>query len=236
VEQTALRHLVARVQRSARLRERMRARVTRVLGMLRDAALDADRRILRRDPELLADWRAVVESRSPLASVHSVFLLTVDELVAALRATYVELTPLVRARRAELARDQARPDPPTTFVGSPPPLVLPPWGGDVMRGLAASAGVVEGRARVLLVEDEMGSLEPGEILVVHTTDVGWTPLFLVAAGVVTELGGPLSHAAVVAREFGVPSVVNVAAATHAIRTGDLLRVDGDRGVVERLPG
>jgi pyruvate,water dikinase len=236
LEQTILRHLVARTQRSARLRERMRAWVTRVLGMLREAALDADRRILRRDSELQTDWRALVESGSALASVRSVFFLTIDEVVATLRASHMDLAPLVRARRAELARDRARPDPPATFVGSPPPLVLPPWGGDVMRGLAASAGVVEGRARVLLREDEMDSLQPGEILVVHTTDVGWTPLFLVAAGVVTELGGPLSHAAVVAREFGVPSVVNVGAATHAIRTGDMLRVDGDRGLVERLRG
>ena len=101
----------------------------------------------------------------------------------------------------------------------------------MMRGLAASPGVVEGRARVLVREDEMDALQPGEILVVHTTDVGWTPLFLVAAGIVTELGGPLSHAAVVAREFGVPSVVNVGGATRAVRTGDLLRVDGDRGIV-----
>jgi pyruvate,water dikinase len=80
----------------------------------------------------------------------------------------------------------------------------------------------------------MGLLQPGEILVVHATDVGWTPLFMVAAGVVTELGGALSHAAIVARELGVPSVVNVASATLALHTGDLLRVDGDRGVVERL--
>ncbi|MDP9000090.1 MAG: PEP-utilizing enzyme, partial [Myxococcota bacterium] len=234
LEQTILRHLVARAQRSARLRERMRAWVTRVLGMLREAALDADRRLLRRDPELGADWRGLIETGSRLASVRAVFFLTIDEVVVALRASHVDLAPLVRSRRAELARDRARPDPPATFVGAPPPLVLPPRGGEVLRGLAASAGVVEGPARVLLREDEMDALQPGEILVVHTTDVGWSPLFLVAAGVVTELGGPLSHAAVVAREFGVPSVVNVAGATHAIRTGDVLRVDGDRGVVERV--
>jgi pyruvate,water dikinase len=234
VEQTIVRHLVARAQRSARLRERMRAWVTRVLGMLREAALDADRRLLRRDPELDADWRRLVEAGSPLAAVRSVFFLTVDEVVAALRASRADLVPLVRSRRAELARDQGRPDPPATFVGAPPPVVLPPWGGDVLRGLPASAGIVEGRARVLLREGEMDALLPGEILVVHTTDVGWTPLFLVAAGIVTELGGPLSHAAIVAREFGVPSVVNVVGATRAIRTGDVLRVDGDRGVVERV--
>jgi phosphohistidine swiveling domain-containing protein len=234
LEQTLVRHLVARAQRSARLRERMRAWVTRMLGMLRSAALDSDRRLLRRDPDLDADWRTLVEASSPLASVRSVFFLTIDEVVEALRAPRVEMAALVLSRRAEYARDQARPDPPATFVGAPPPVVLPPASGDVIRGLAASAGVVAGRARVLLSSDQMDELQPGEVLVVHTTDVGWTPLFLVAAGIVTELGGPLSHAAVVAREFGVPSVVNVVGATRAIRTGDMLRVDGDRGVVERL--
>jgi pyruvate,water dikinase len=214
----------------------MRAWVTRVLGMLRDAALDADRRLLRRDAELEADRRALAASGSPVGAVRAVFLLTIDEVVGALQSPRGDLAPLVRSRRAELARDQARPDPPATFVGSPPPVVMPPSGGDLLRGLPASAGVVQGRARVVLRENEMDTLLPGEILVVHTTDIGWTPLFLVAAGVVTELGGPLSHAAVVAREFGVPSVVNVVGATRAIRTGDTLRVDGDRGLVERLRG
>jgi pyruvate,water dikinase len=234
VEQTLLRHLVTRAQRAARLRERMRSWVTRVLGMLREAALDADRRLLRGDPDLDADWNALAASGSDLANVRSAFFLTIDELVASLRAPLGDLAPLVRARRAEFARDLARPDPPATFVGAPPPVLLPPSGGTVLRGLPASPGIVEGRARVILREDEMDALQPGEILVVHTTDVGWTPLFLVAAGVVSELGGPLSHAAVVAREFGVPSVVNVMGATRGIRPGDVLRVDGDRGTVERL--
>jgi pyruvate,water dikinase len=234
LEQTLVRHLVARAQKAARLRERMRTWVTRVLGMLREAVLDADRRLLRLCPDLESDHRALVAGGSPLASVNAAFFLTIDELVSALRASRTDLAPLVRARRAELARDQARPDPPPTFTGAPPPVELPASGGDTLRGLPASAGVVEGRARVLAGVGSMGELEPGEVLVVHATDVGWTPLFLLAAGVVTELGGPLSHAAVVAREFGVPSVVNVAGATRAIRTGDRVRVDGDRGIVERL--
>ena len=79
---------------------------------------------------------------------------------------------------------------------------------------------------------DLDAVCPGEVLVARTTDIGLSPLFLVAAAVVTELGGPLSHAAVVAREYGVPAVVNVAGATIAIRTGDLVRVDGDRGTVE----
>ncbi len=235
IEQTLVRHLVARAQKAARLRERMRAWVTRVLGMIRDVALDADRRLLRLSPELADDFRGLERVGSPLAQVHSVFLLTVDEIATALRSSRRDLAPLVRARRAELARDLSRPDPPPTFVGLPPALLLPPAGGHVLSGIAASSGVVEGRARVLMSPGQMTELSPGEILVVHTTDVGWTPLFLLAAGVVTELGGPLSHAAVVAREFGVPSVVNVERATLAIKTGDRLRVDGDRGTVELLP-
>ncbi|MBX3223399.1 MAG: phosphoenolpyruvate synthase [Labilithrix sp.] len=244
-QQTAVRHLVARAQKAARLRERMRTWVTRVLGMIRDVALDADRRLLRLVPELAHDWAALKAGpasqprtwgaeASSLATIHTVFFLTVDEVVQALRASRTDLGPLVRARRAELARDQARPDPPRTFIGAPPPVQLPPSGGAVLRGTAASSGIVEGDARVLLSASQMSELLPGEILVVHTTDVGWTPLFCIAAGVVTELGGPLSHAAVVARELAVPSVVNVDGVTRALKTGDRIRLDGDAGVIERL--
>jgi phosphohistidine swiveling domain-containing protein len=234
-EQTLVRHLITRVQKAARRREQMRTQVTRVLGMLREVALDADRRLLRLVPELARDWKELRASGSPLAATHTVFFLTVDEVVNALRASRTDLAPLVRARRAEYMRDQARPDPPATFIGTPPSVQLPPAGGDVMKGTGASSGVVEGNARVLLSAAQMSELLPGEILVVHTTDVGWTPLFCIAAGVVTELGGPLSHAAVVARELGVPSVVNVDGVTRALKTGDRVRLDGDRGIVERLP-
>jgi pyruvate,water dikinase len=223
VEQTALRHLVARAQKAARMRERMRGWVTRVLGLIREVLLDADRRLLRLMPELATS-----------GSIPSVFFLTVDEVVGALRNARADLAPLVRLRRAEYARDLARPDPPVTFVGAPLTAQPPPTSGEVLRGTPASSGVVEGRVRVLLSAD-MSDFQPGEILVVRTTDVGWTPLFLLATGVLTELGGALSHAAIVAREFGVPSVVNVPGVTRLLRTGDRVRVDGDHGTIERLP-
>jgi phosphoenolpyruvate synthase/pyruvate phosphate dikinase len=112
---------------------------------------------------------------------------------------------------------------------------LPPSAAPRLSGLAASPGVVEGRARVIGAgADPATALMPGEILVARTTDIGMSPLFLVAAGVVTELGGPLSHAAIVAREYSVPCVVNVDAVTLSVRTGERLRVDGDRGIVEKL--
>lgn len=232
VEQSLVRHLVARAQKAARLRERMRAWVTRVLGMLRGVALAANARLCRLCPELVLLDGTPVSAAAP--AIESVFFLTLEEILDTLSQTRSDFVPLVRARRAEYARDLARPDPPATFTGFPPPLVLPPAAGPSIEGTAASPGVVEGPARVLRSIDAMDELEPGEILVVHSTDVGWTPLFLVAAGVVTELGGPLSHAAIVAREFGVPSVVNAAGATVILRTGDRVRVDGDRGRVEKL--
>ncbi len=231
-EQTAMRHITLRAQKAARLRERMRGWVTRVLGTMRHVALDADRRLARLMPELAEDTRAL--AGTPVGAIAPVFFLTVEEITQVLRSARTDLAPVVRLRRAEYARDLGRPDPPATFTGAPSSVLLPPSGASTLRGLPAGAGVVEGRARVLHGPSEIGQLQPGEILVVHTTDVGWTPLFLVAAGVVTELGGPLSHAAVVARELGVPSVVNVEGITRVVRTGERLRVDGGSGTVERL--
>ena len=82
--------------------------------------------------------------------------------------------------------------------------------------------------------EDGGALEAGEILVTTVTNVGWTPLFPRAAAVVTDVGAPLSHAAIVARELGIPAVVGCGNATMRIRTGDRLRVDGARGTVEIL--
>ena len=216
-----VRKLVDYSHRFTRLRERMRSWVTRVLGLIRTVALDIDRRLVRLDPTL---------------SPGGVFFCTSEELIFALSSGRADVGSMVRLRRAEHARDEARPDPPMTFIGRPPPAALPPAEGVRLYGLPASGGVVEGRARVLPPGTAgLDAVGTGEILVSRTTDVGLTPLFLVAAAVVTELGGPLSHAAVVAREYGVPAVVSVAGATTAIKTGDRLRVDGDRGIVERLP-
>ncbi len=99
-----------------------------------------------------------------------------------------------------------------------------------LSGTPASAGTVTARARVIL--DPQGAhLEPGEILVAPSTDPGWTPLFLTAGGLVMEMGGPNSHGAVVAREYGIPAVVGVPDATARIATGDAVTVDGAAGTV-----
>jgi len=93
---------------------------------------------------------------------------------------------------------------------------------------------VEGRVQRIDSPDEGGRLQLGEILVTSTTNVGWTPLFPRAAAVVTDIGGSLSHAAIVARELGIPAVVGCGDATSRLQTGDRVLVDGRRGVVEIL--
>ncbi|WP_327085451.1 PEP-utilizing enzyme [Nonomuraea sp. NBC_01738] len=100
----------------------------------------------------------------------------------------------------------------------------------VLSGMAGAAGRATGRARVIL--DPAGAhIEPGEILVAPTTDPGWTPLFLTTAGLVTETGSPVAHGPTVAREYGIPAVICVRDATRAIRTGQLITIDGAAGTV-----
>ncbi len=104
----------------------------------------------------------------------------------------------------------------------------------ILRGFAGSPGVVEGMVRVLQTPGEGHQLVTGEILVANTTNVGWTPLFPRAAAIITDVGAPLSHAAIVARELGIPAVVGTGDATRRLRTGDRVRVHGGQGVVEVL--
>jgi pyruvate,water dikinase len=100
--------------------------------------------------------------------------------------------------------------------------------------MAVSPGVVEGRARVVLDPDSGIDIEPGEILVCETTDPSWASYFLVAGALVIDIGGAMSHGAIVAREMGIPCVINTRAGTAAIATGDLLSVDGGAGTVRVL--
>lgn len=220
VEHALVGALVSRWRRLVRLRERMRVWMARTLGMLRVVALDVDRRMRRLDPSLPPD---------------AAFFCTMDELASAVRRARTDLGPLIRMRQARHAYEAALPDAPETFSGAPPPLVLPPTGGTVLHGTGASGGSVVGTARVVGPTGRGArELRPGEVLVLRAPDVGLSPLFLVAGAVVAELGGALSHGAVVAREYGTPAVFGVRGLVTGVRTGERLRVDGDLGVVERL--
>ncbi|MBL8126668.1 MAG: hypothetical protein JNM64_03455 [Chloroflexia bacterium] len=114
------------------------------------------------------------------------------------------------------------------FFGGPPQISETPG---QLKGTPGSRGTVTGVARVARTLDDARHLEPGEILVAITTMPPWTPLFGIASAVVTETGGPLSHCAIVAREYGIPAVVGAAGATRAIQTGQEITVDGSGGLV-----
>jgi pyruvate,water dikinase len=102
---------------------------------------------------------------------------------------------------------------------------------DVLKGVAASPGQISAPARVLHGPEDFHQMQPGDILVAEITTPAWTPLFAMAAGVVTDVGGPLSHGSIVAREYGIPAVLGTGVATQRIRSGQVISVDGDAGLV-----
>jgi pyruvate,water dikinase len=105
---------------------------------------------------------------------------------------------------------------------------------NIIIGAAGSAGRIEGIVRRLDRSEDGDRLQDGEVLVTVQTDIAWTPLFLRASAIITDVGAPLSHAAIVARELGIPAVVGCGDATMRLKTGDKVRVDGGRGMVEVL--
>ncbi len=104
--------------------------------------------------------------------------------------------------------------------------------GNLIMGIGASPGRVTGTARVICGPEEFALMKPGDILVAKITTPAWTPLFALASGVVTDVGGPLSHSSIVAREYGVPAVLGTGEATRRIRSGQRVTVDGGSGVVK----
>nr|WP_217500760.1 PEP/pyruvate-binding domain-containing protein [Arthrobacter sp. C9C5] len=169
-----------------------------------------------------------------LTDADDVFFLDLIEVRDGLAGS--PLQHLVAERRAAYARELGRRHIPRVLLsdGTEPEALQAGAAGagtpGVLTGTPASAGTVTGTARVIL-EPQGARLEPGEILVAPSTDPGWTPLFLTAGGLVMEMGGPNSHGAVVAREYGIPAVVGVPDATSLIVTGQAVTVDGAAGTV-----
>jgi pyruvate,water dikinase len=146
--------------------------------------------------------------------------------------------------RKKLRQAEGRVMPPTqippsdTYMGIPVDVFVPGEGsteGDRLKGVGASAGKVTGTAYVLHGPEDFDLMEQGGILVAKLTTPAWTPLFAMAGGVVTDIGGPLSHGSIVAREYGIPAVLGTGAATRLIESGQQITVDGDAGYVILLP-
>lgn len=220
---------LAEVAHLAQQREAARSEITRVMGVIRAFALRA------------GELTGIGED---------VFHLTIDELVAVLGGDESACRYLP-ARKETYARYRALPPYPPVISGRFDPfhwaadphrrgdvydahtsLPAPASTSGVITGSAGAAGVVEGVVRRIDRAEDGHLLRPGEILVTVTTNVGWTPLFPRAAAIVTDVGAPLSHAAIVARELGIPAVVGCTDATMRLATGDRVRVNGGSGTVE----
>jgi pyruvate,water dikinase len=221
-----LRREIDKVGPAARLREAVRDEVTRFLWVEREWALRT----------------------GELAGIgDDIFLLTIDEVLDLL-AGDEEAKAFIPARKETYSGYRQLPPYPMVIRG---PFDAYRWAAvpdrrsdiydatatapvstsSTISGFAGATGCVEGPVRILDGPEQGEQLEPGEILVAVTTNVGWTPLFPRAAAVITDVGAPLSHAAIVARELGIPAVVGCGSATTRLRNGDRVRVDGGKGIV-----
>jgi pyruvate,water dikinase len=164
-----------------------------------------------------------------------VFFFSTSELSAFIAEPSVSAVEHALARRSALDYQQQL-EFPEISVGLPQPMEPQPVDivDGVLQGRPASRGVVEGIVRVAHTLEEAAALEPGEILVTPITDIGWTPYFSLIGGLVTDLGSSVSHGAVIAREYGLPCVVNTRQATRFLETGSRVWLDGDTGTVTLL--
>jgi pyruvate,water dikinase len=217
-----LRPALRLARRYQTLREELRVTVARANRILRRALLALGRR---------------AAAAGVLAVADDVFWLTAGESERLRRGQL----PADEARRAVAARRRhalrfRNWDPPSLLGAEPARAAAGAHDGAVLAGVPCSSGVVRGRVAVLRRLESVGSVEPGAILVLKHGNPGWTPAFVVASALVTEEGGLLSHSSVIARERGLPTVINVPGATEVLSDGQLVEVDGGRGVVTLLDG
>ncbi len=219
VRRRLFRWLVRVVEERLPLREAVKFYMLIGLAHVRDLYLEVARRMV---------------ARGTIDKPEDFFFLSIPEIeeltAGKLDAPWIQAD--IPKRRREFAR-QMRANPPLVMRSDGKPVLKPQPGGEVLRGTPVSWGTAKGAARILLDPGDGAHLRKGEILVAPFTDPGWTPLFLTAGGLVMEIGGVMSHGAVVAREYGIPAVVGVKDATRLLRDGELIEVDGATGEIRR---
>ncbi|NJO07941.1 MAG: hypothetical protein HC876_21830, partial [Chloroflexaceae bacterium] len=211
--------LLREAQRYTRLREVAKHHLLHIIGVGRDILVRAGHSLTHQEA---------------LAHPDDIFYLELDQMIDGLQHITNDLTGQVQQARLRQARYRQF-EPADVFVGDVPCYTSQPLhqhgDGLLLRGVASSPGRVTGQARVLRDPAEGSALKPGEILVCPTTDSAWIPLFFRASGLVVEVGGVLSHGAIIARELGIPTVTNVRGATSQVESGQVITVDGGSGTV-----
>jgi pyruvate,water dikinase len=216
--------LTQRARRTAALREAGKSALVELVTPLRRVMLEAGRRLA---------LAGVLEDANDIS-----YLVRADlEALARDEWQGRGAQALVRMRRAQREAQLAAAAPPDLIAEAGAPIrasarISEHRGRDTLRGVAASGGQARGPARLIRHPAQAAHLQQGDVLVAPTTDPGWTPLFLRASALVTEVGGYLSHGAIVAREYGLPAVVNVAGVA-SLHDGEVITVDGDTGLIYR---
>jgi len=223
VRRLAFRLLLAKAQNAVKLCQLSKDRAIRACHPARRLVLSIGQR-----------WA----NRGWLNTADDVFFLTFPDLQAVIDAgdpvsAGLNLKALVRGRRVAFEWWHLRPAPAVIDADG---IALgkdagPAVSQDALEGIAVSAGIVRGRVRIVHRPAEALASEAGDILVTRSMDAGWTAVFPLIAGLVTEIGGQLSHSAILAREYGLPAVFNVSNATSRLRDGQQITIDGSRGLV-----
>ncbi|MEH1982935.1 MAG: glycerol-3-phosphate acyltransferase [Nostoc sp.] len=170
-----------------------------------------------------------------LTKAGDIFFLEFDEVRRLVVGEDSNLNELVEFRRSQFLQDSEIIQVPLLVYGNTPPHPLAPsevYSDQILQGIGASHGQAEGRVKVLRNLQDVPEINRDTILVVPYTDSGWAPLLLRAGGLIAEAGGRLSHGAIVAREYGIPAVMDVHGATWLLQDGQRVRIDGSRGIVE----
>jgi len=214
-----IRAAARRVRALAGLRESPKFHIVRMMGIIRQS--------------LLQTGQALVEA-GVMEYPDDLFYLYLDELDALARDEARDWKALVTERRATYRREMLRVQIPRLLLSDGrvffEGLTSPVGEEGILKGSPVSPGVVEGRVKVVL-DPQHADLIPGEILVCPATDPAWTPLFLASSGLVMEVGGMMTHGAIVAREYGIPAVVGVHQATTRLKTGQYIIVNGSTGEI-----
>ena len=223
VKRLIFNHIVHRAQQGVIFRENWKNEVVRYTAALRSILLELDQRL---------------NNKGIFENTNDIFFLKFEEIVPVTQSkANFDVKEKIASRRKEYERDKSI-TPPMVVIGKFDPDNYTPdtveTNAEVLNGLAISSGVVTGKARVILKADTGEQVLPGEILVAPFTDPGWTPYFMPAAAIVMDIGGMLSHGSIIAREYGIPAVVNVGPATKIIKTGQTIQVDANRGIVKIL--
>ena len=216
-------HLLNRSQQGSVFRENVKSQVIKLIVFLRRMLLELNKK--------LAD-------KGVLKNQDDIFFLRLEEIESVVQdKADFDIHRIITDRRTEYDRNSLIYPPDVIFGKFDPDKYVPdPVDTDVekLTGLPVSPGVVTGKARVILRADSDRQVLAGEILVAPFTDPGWTPYFVTAAAIVMDQGGILSHGSIVAREYGIPAVVNVGSGTKIIKTGQTIEVDGNQGIVKIL--